>query len=60
MDQARVKGSAGQAGQDDGHKPMSKSYAAGFSSDNELSSLRGVRHFWQYMVAGVHTRRRLQ
>lgn len=28
-----------------GHKPTSKSYAAGLSSDNELSSLRGVRHF---------------
>lgn len=28
-----------------GYKPTSRSYAAGLSSDNELSSLRGVRHF---------------
>lgn len=30
--------------------PTSRSYAAGFRPSSELSSLSGVRHFWQYMV----------
>lgn len=30
--------------------PTSRSYAAGFRSSSELSSLSGVRHFWQYMI----------
>ncbi len=33
-----------------GHKPTKRSYAAGFRSSRELSSFKGVRHFWQYIV----------
>lgn len=33
--------------------PTSRSYAAGLRSSRELSSLRGVRHFWQYILGGV-------
>lgn len=33
--------------------PTSRSYAAGFRSSRELSSLRGVRHFWQYILGDV-------
>lgn len=33
--------------------PTSRSYAAGLRSSRELSSLRGVRHFWQYILDDV-------
>lgn len=36
--------------------PTSRSYAAGLRSSRELSSLRGVRHFWQYILGGVLVR----
>jgi hypothetical protein len=34
------------------HLPTNKSKAAGFKSSKELSSFRGVRHFWQCIVDG--------
>jgi hypothetical protein len=37
--------------------PTSRSYAAGFRSSSELSSLSGVRHFWQYMAGNTHSQR---
>jgi hypothetical protein len=36
--------------------PMRRSTAAGLRSSSELSSLRGVRHFWQIMTTEVHLR----
>ena len=31
-------------------KPTRRSNAAGFRSSSELSSFKGVRHFWQYIA----------
>ena len=36
-----------------GYRPISSSKAAGFKSCSELSSFKGVRHFWQFMILDV-------
>ena len=36
-----------------GYRPNRRSKAAGFKSCNELSSFKGVRHFWQFMILEV-------
>jgi hypothetical protein len=33
------------------YEPTNRSKAAGFRSSRELSSFKGVRHFWQYILS---------
>lgn len=54
---SNVRGSEGRDGRDE-DAPTRRLKAAGLRLSRELSSLRGARHFWQYIVSGLlHSRK---